>query len=392
MSRHLLAVAPPRARRSRTRQRNATAAYASFSAAVLVLVTACQDTSPTLTAPPPPEAAASKLATGGVAGAPGDPLSARLSSTPGACLVAVRTPQGRYLSRSTAVLVPAQIARSASHTARFAYRGWAASAPEPVLLAVCTIPDSPSARAYFQQLFGGKAMTAAELTSFAQSAKVGGVQEWGLGTSPQVMQGAGPVYMTDGLASLSPATRPKPLVGTASADGIVSAKLIACAVAVSTDPGCGVPEEETVPAAPPPDDAPAGAPNYSMLTNPTFSVSAPIYCYGSTDYPHLSTTYGYFGRLNVKSQTQCPIPLPQYVTTTLKRESCWFWIFCSWPQIAWGINSSPSATYLQAIANTDCRWQFGWYRGEGYHRVAFPEGIGTGRSPLWNISVGIRCW
>ena len=73
-----------------------------------------------------------------------DPLSRILPSTPGACIVAIRTADGRYLSRPATVAVSKATASKDSRTARFAYRGWAAGADSPVLLAVCTIPDDPA--------------------------------------------------------------------------------------------------------------------------------------------------------------------------------------------------------------------------------------------------------
>lgn len=180
-----------------------------------------------------------------------DPLSSRLSSTPGACLLAVRTAGGRYLSRSAEVPFPAEIASKGGRTARFAYRGWAAGAPEPVILAICTIPDAPDARAYFASRFGSKAMKAEELRSFAMSEGVASVEKWGRGTSPSVMQGAEPVYITDGRASESSYTRPATRDRTASTSGLAIAPMAMCDPnAIIPEPGC-TPEPETFSTTPP---------------------------------------------------------------------------------------------------------------------------------------------
>src|SRR2546423_1828156 len=139
-----------------------------------------------------------------------DPLSSRLSSAPGACLVSMRAPDGLYPSRSVALRLPAGFTSDTRRIARVAYRGWAAGVPEPTLLAVCSIPDVPGIREYVARLFGGSTMSVTELRTFAQSVGVTGADEWDAATSPQVMQGAQPVYMTDGLASDFPANLRSP--------------------------------------------------------------------------------------------------------------------------------------------------------------------------------------
>jgi hypothetical protein len=67
--------------------------------------------------------------------------------------------------------------------------------------------------------------------------------------------------------------------------------------------------------------------------------------------------------------------LTHYVRANLKREKCFFWVFCSWPVIAYGQqNYAASAFELTGVAKTDCRWQKGWYMGQGFHTTIAPNG------------------
>lgn len=97
-------------------------------------------------------------------------------------------------------------------------------------------------------------MNAAELHSLAKSAGVAGVEEWGPATSPGVMQGAKPVYMTDGLASESPVIHTAARVSAPSSGGARFELNTVCDPnAIIPEPGCEgwVPEPETVPDTPP---------------------------------------------------------------------------------------------------------------------------------------------
>jgi hypothetical protein len=363
----------------------------ALSAAIFVLLAACTDTGPTVTGPPAPATGEQQLSTGNTdATEIQDPLSSRLSSEPGACLVAVRSTDGRYFSRATAMPLPRKIASSAAATTRFAYRGWAPFVSEPVILAVCTIPDTREARDYFQKQFGSKPVAGAALKKFAQSAGVAGVEDWGAEPSPHVMQGAGSVYMTDGRSSDFRAIRASRTDGAGTGDVGINLIMPCDPTAIIPEPGCdgAVPEEEVVSETPPP---PAGEAPYVAVPNPSYSTVAELWCEGWTEYPHLSTTPGYYGRINQKSHNWCVVPLPNYVITYLKRESCFLWVFCAWPTIASAVNMSPSSRTLTAIANTECRWKTGWYRGEGYHQATFPTGVGSARSSSY-YSRYIRCW
>jgi hypothetical protein len=306
-----------------------------------------------------------------------DALAQRLPNTPGACIVAVRTPEGHYRSRSITVSVSA-VTTANSHpsasSTRFAYRGWSAGLPEPTVLAVCTMPEAPTARAHFARFFKSTPMDANELRSFAQSVGVLGVQEWGPWTSPHVMQGAGPVHMTDGLAS--------ELLTTAPMSTTVLPMLATSVSECDPDYPADWCEEETVSDTPPPSEGPDTAP----ITDPNVTIP----CTALTEYPHKSTTPGFIGRINAKSRNECPQPLPQFVSSTLKRQKCFLWVFCTWPAIAYGTDTRASSTWAEAKANTDCAWEKGWYMGVGYHQTTWPNGVAA--TTTWSPAVRIHCW
>lgn len=365
---------------------------------LLTIVTACRDNAPMPTSPNPSGAVRSPIATGSVQSS--DPLSKRLSSTPGACLVAVRAADGRYRSRSVVVALPKDVASGSVSTARFAYRGWARGVAEPVLLAVCNIPDAPSASAYFEKRFGGKSMNSAQLRSFAQSAGVAGAEKWSAAISPQLMQGAGPAYVTDGLASESPARKAAPSQGVtarkAASDGVRAMIVVdpgGCdPTAIIPEPGCPGygDEEEYVPDQPPPPDG--------ILSDYTFPFRPPllplplpvIVCEGLTEDPHLSTTDFFKGRINGKGRTTCgPIPVGIAVSTVVYRQWCKF-VLCVPVQITDIVTySNPSATIAKAQADTACIWASGWYRGYSGH-AASAYGI-TKTFQTASPWIGIKC-
>ena len=363
--------------------RRRTTAVRVLAGAAFGLLAGCQSDAPTLTGPPP---------SGRVAAMDSQP-SLALSSTPGACVMAERASDGRYFGRSAVVPLPAGIAFSGGRITLFAYRGWAAGSPDPVQLAVCTIPDGPAARAYFKTRFSGKSMKLGELNSFAKSAGVARVQEWGPATSPGVMQGAQNVYMTDGLVSGSPATSAAPRVELKIPSGANFDVGLACDPnAIIPDPTC-TPLPETVPTTPP---APAADPSTSLLPLLPAPTATPaptptVWCTVGTDYPHISTTAGFRGNLNVKSWNDCTAPMFQAVQSTLKRESCFLWVFCSWPTIGLpGFYTNPSAMQASTNSSASCDWQVGWYRGEGLHTTIYLGETHITRTAT--DGVWIACW
>jgi hypothetical protein len=353
--------------------------------AVVLTVTlvACKDDAPLPTGPTPSAPAASQLATGSVQSS--DPLSSRLSSTPGACLVAVRSPDGKYRSRTVAVSLPKQIATSSAATSQFAYRGWAAAVPQPTILAWCNIPDSRSARTYFEKQFGGKSMNPAELRSFAQLIGVSGVEYWAAVGGPQIIQGAATTYVADGLASESPATK-------SAATGGVSPLLIPVCDPYA-DPPCdgSTPEEEYVPDTPPPPDGVVY--DWWITPSPFPPPSYPqIECTIKTDNPHLSThRYPFATYLNVIAWTgNCNVPASISARTVLGRQFCYFGNrLCQWFPIADPGYKSWYGTYVEATSSVFCTWAVGWYKGVSTHTLTAYGYTWTKQSPAeW---IGIKC-
>lgn len=387
--------------------------------AAVALLAACEGEAPAPTAPPPALRVGSRAAIGtntATGALSQDPLMRWLPATPGACLVARRTAEGRYPSRSITVALPGGLAATGGATARFAYRGWAPGLPEPAVLAVCTIPDTPGAREYFATRFGSRAMAPAELSGFAKFVGVTRVNEWGTTSHPYVRQSAKPTYVTDGVVPNAPATAAATGDGAAPAGDVTTSTVYCDPNAIIPEPGCEdggggggggggttcdpsaiipAPEcgEETVSETPPPPVT--SEPDYAAMPEPSYSVNpeigVPVVCYGYAPDVHPSTTPQYVGRLNFKPYSECPVPLPQYVYGAIMREKCFLWVLCSWPVVAAGAFQNPSARRAEAHANTDCVWRRGWYRGEGYHQVAYPEGTGHART-YTRGAVGIQCW
>lgn len=348
----------------------------------LALLAACQHDA---TTPGEPGTRVTALAAAAGA-APRDMLSKRLSNTPGACIVAVRTPEGKYLSRTISVRMPAGIASSVAGTSRFAYRGWAAEVPQPAVLAVCTFPDTPAARAHFSNRFRGAPMRHEALRSFARSARVPGAQDWAPRFSPHIMQGAEPVYMTDGLAS-------DYLESSAALEdgGMLMYAEMCDPAALIPEPRCATEVEETAPdpETPPPSEG-IDSSMVPIVAEPDYSTSPSIVnvCESLTEEPHRSTTTGFIGRINVKSRTTCAQPANLVATVGLYRQQCYLYVFCSWPRIAYG-EDRRFGTRAEAKANRDCAWPKGWYAGRGFSSAASAEGSGS--ASTYSRSKYIEC-
>jgi hypothetical protein len=367
----------------------------SLACGTMMLGAACHDSSLDTTAPtqwPPP---ASLVPTTSA----GDQLSRRLSMTPGSCIIAVRAPDGAYHSHSVTIPLVGGTAPGASAT-RFAYRGWTAGVPEPVLLVVCTAPNSTAGLAALTARFGGRAMSGEELRSFAQQEGITDVERWGKAFAPMIMQGAPPTYVTDGLVlpSLADMAASRARLTRKSGSLDVSPMDVCDPNAIIPEPGCdpGDPEQETIPDTPPPDPVDPDLTIIDESTGATYTemptgILAP-FCTVGTDYPHRSTTVAYAGNINVKSWNQCTAPMYQSVQTNLRREKCFLWVFCSWPVVAQSLTyTNPSALEVTAPAYASCAWQDGWYEGEGYHTTIYLGGppINTHtQSP----GVRLKCW
>lgn len=380
------AVASPPPRRAAGQWR--PSAIRLVAGAIAVLLSACRGDAPTATGPSPSLGARLPGSAAGLNTVGGDSLSRWLANTPGTCLVGTRTADGRYPSQTITVPWPARIASIGGRTTRLAYRGWQAGLPEPAILAVCTIADVPGAREFLSGRLGGQAMDAKTLRAFTKSAGATKTEEWGVGVSPHVMQGAAPVFMIDGLASRFPTIRGarRSVVPMLGGDGDAGVMVIC---ADPSQPGCDDPGDPPSPAPPPPtcnpyeilpqpgceETVPTIPPEPTMPSASSFGASAPNICYGQTEWPHLSGTLGYEGRVNVHANTECDSPTNLSVTVTLHRQRCFLWIFCGWPQIGDpGNKSMPSGTLVDAKANAACVWADGWFKGRGFHTAALPEG------------------
>jgi hypothetical protein len=327
-----------------------------------------------------------------------DPLSNILPNTPGSCLVALRGDDGTYRSRSITIRGPGA-GWSAAPVTRFAYRGWKAGIPEPALLTVCTVPDASHDVAVLDALFGGKNMTGAELRSFAKSSWVTDADHWGPSSTPSIMRGARPVYVTDGLLATSPATHSgRATTGSRKAmfDG-VPCDPNAIIPDEGCDPGTTLDEVPPDPNTPPPDAEEPTSLVYDT-TGTILDVDAvpgtvypTVTCRVGADNPHQSTTAGYLGNINTKSWIECSAPMKLVDQTLLKRYTCTWWIFCGWSQIATSLVVTVNGGVdVLAIANSNCAWQKGWYRGEGYHHT---EWMGQPYDThTISLATYITCW
>jgi hypothetical protein len=321
-----------------------------------------------------------------------DPLSAWLPTELGACLVAVRSDDGRYPARAAKLAVPPELGARTRAITRFAYRGWIAGRSAPAVMAVCTMPDTPAAREFFLSRFSSRSLTPNELRTFALVTGVTNVSDWSEAERPHVMQGAKVGLMSDGDAMRASALSDDLGVVTAGAspqfrDGGVAQLNSNCDPNVIIQPPeCG---GETIPTDPPPTHPGPQQVTFSVLPSvgQTHCVAAAL------GNPHRSTTTGFAGRINFKAYTECPIPLSSTVRAAVLRQSCFLWVFCQWPIVADNTYSNVART-VQAYANTDCSWKTGWYTGRGVHTTQFPEGPGEARTyaPGGGWSVKIDCW
>jgi hypothetical protein len=156
--------------------------------------------------------------------------------------------------------------------------------------------------------------------------------------------------------------------------------------AIEPEPGCTTEEEMEPDSEVPPRSEGSDSVDYS--SSPSDPAVANV-CESLTENPHLSTTIGYVGRINVKSRTTCARPANLYASVGLYREKCTLWVFCSWVLIAYG-EDRRFGTRAEAKANRDCAWQKGWYGGKGYSSASGPEGSGSANT--YSPSVFIRCW
>jgi len=349
-------------------------ALTAVAVGLAVTLTACSDNAPLPTGPRAPATAKSQVTTG--SGAQSDPLS-KLANIPGACVVATRTSDGRYVRHSVSLSLPKNIASSNAAIARFGYRGWANGVVLPVALALCNVPDVPAAHSYFDKQFGAKPMNSAQLKSFARSAGVSGAEGWTAATGPHVEGTEPPAYLIDGLASESPAL-------TRSSTGDVGVMLMPVPCDPNTDPSCSgggdgdVPEDPPDPNLPPPSDPTLDTKNPFGPYYPLPYIP-PITCIGKTDSVHISSVAAFYGKqvVQVKAHTTCPVILPISVDTQIGRNFCLF-RFCAWAPIGASDPQRKTSTNVDSKSYGKCTWETGWYLGKSYHSVTFSSGVTQG--------------
>lgn len=161
-----------------------TAIRYCFVSVSLTLVSACKDTSETVTELfNRPETAATMKAEKPTE-ASRSWISKTPSSAPGSCLVAQRSTDESYLTRVSTISLPAGANAPNRQTLRFAYRGWTAGIATPTLLAVCNIEDFPGAREYFSARLGGKALGSVALNEFGKKSGVLNAADWDSASGP----------------------------------------------------------------------------------------------------------------------------------------------------------------------------------------------------------------
>lgn len=164
-----------------------------------------------------------------------DPLAGRLPSSPGACLVAVQTSTGQYHSRAVNIALPASLGTGSGRVVRVGYRGWRGGSENPARLAVCTIPDTPPARAYVARMFRADVVTRAQLRQQAQLAGVTGATAWEPGVQGPPRAGEPAQYVIDGVVTGDVTTG-----ASTEADGATAGDLAAAVTACGRDnSGCG---------------------------------------------------------------------------------------------------------------------------------------------------------
>lgn len=242
------------------------------------------------------------------------------------CWMAVRGPDGGYLKREVTVTLTPEMMETRDRRTVLAARGWRAGDGDPTRLIACDVPDTPEARAWFEEaVAGGQARPVPQ----AVAAELGGRS----------------LSVYDVAALIEPCEQPYAIEPDEPADPCEPA-----------DEWEGPPPEEP-------------EPTYGSLTPETtdsgvYYSMAPYYqptsCWGQTDMPHRS--YHVPGTVNVVARTWCTFPTTVYVSTQLARQRC-FLIFCWWSTQA--SNAATGVTRVQTNAAGFC--QRGWWRGGSFH-------------------------
>lgn len=395
--------APPRVSHGERRQtlwlhasRGRKALLSVVAQGTIVLLSACVD-SPTAVGRTPTLVSEQAQALAFRESEWGRLLTARLGDSSGACVVIHRLSNGKYVSRRTTILLPAE--PESGTLLRFAYRGWRPGVPTPSKIVICNIKNRDASKRYLSERFAGEKMTSAQLTSFL--VRNGVDSAFAVIQDSRIELG---VHFVDGLdiprqasASIAAGTVENGPVAdyqecppqerrsgpwTSSHGTAVVPRVSATPQQPSMELVCGdwmeegeyVPEEEPEPGPDVEETVVSGHPEEPD----TMAYATPITCTILSEFPHKSTTMGYVGNLNAKSRTTCPVTLLIGVGNMLSRHTC-IWFVCWDNPISVGYQQRVHV-YVESIASATCGWRDGWYRNQAVHSVAFFNGAATGRT------------
>ena len=264
------------------------------------------------------------------------------------CDVATRLPTGRYRVNTKTVGMPPSAFDPNGETTTFGAHIRPDPDGDPTQLVKCVIPNTAAALARLEKLYGK--------TQQGSSARNLTVAQLGA-----VPSHASRIQITDATAMIVDGAEP----------GCEAFAVIGCGGDDPVDPADpGIEPTEGPPPTEP--DIPA----FSLSPDPGYVASAVTTCYGQTDRPHLSTTFGFFGRTNVHARTFCTGILPITVGVRLERSKC-FWFYCWWGTVDVGFDATVG-TRVEAVANESCHK--GWYIAYGYHTAVWLEGPGSART------------
>ena len=301
----------------------------------------------------------------------------KLGSDVGACVTAIRSEDGRYFGRTTHVTLPERF-KNVSAT-RLSYRGWSPEVAEPTILTICTVPNDAEAIDIVSRKLGGATLSETSLHGFAVRNRVLHSDRWTKGNRPSFFAAPTTMVVIDGLA---PAFK-QASIDAGAAPSSSSISQVTCEDPVEISPDCiQFPIDDTVYETSPDEADP-------IEEQPPMAEGS-VTCIARADYPHPSTTLGFYGNINAKAHSTCTEPIALIsVQTQLWRYRCIWW-FCSWYPIAFSLPVAlPFSSGVLAPATANCSWSDGWYQTRGFHSFVV---IGDSWTPSTRSpSARIRC-
>lgn len=284
-------------------------------------------------------------------------------STSVGCDMFVLTPNGKYRTKSFVYRVQRSGAAAATsaRNVRLMYTDWAFDEPNPRKIATCVTSDEQSSVVWFEGIFG-------------KSERVEGAIKH-LDRTAADERFAGSVFEALKRGAQTAIMHSQAYVPPRSAMCDQTDPFGNCCDNVDECPGWGTAGEWD---GPPPSGS--SQPSASVPSDPTVS----DICTGRTDYIHLSTTPGYFGRVSVHGRTTCEAEHSVSVLVVLKRQRCFF-ILC-WNELRGtpGVNTY-YGIYADAEANANC--QTGYWRADSFHLVIWDPGHAGTASSFWQSRI-----